>query len=105
MFFSEGVQNGTSKAGKDWQKLTFTVETTEEYNNLYAFEIFGEERVEKFTKFNKIGAEVDVDFNVSTNEWKGKYFTTLQAWKIFKAEQTAPATAKQNDPEDDDLPF
>ena len=29
---------------------------------------------------------VKVDFNVKTNEWKDKYFTSLDAWKVFKAE-------------------
>ena len=34
------VEEGTSKAGKAWKKLTFVGETDEQYNNLYAFEIF-----------------------------------------------------------------
>ena len=32
------TQKGTSAAGKDWQKLSFILETTEDYNNLYCFE-------------------------------------------------------------------
>ena len=32
------VQKGTSKAGKEWQKLTFVLETDEDYNNVYPFE-------------------------------------------------------------------
>jgi len=87
------VQNGTSKEGKEWQKLIFTLETTEQYNNLYAFEVFGSEKVETFNKFNKVGDDVKVDFNVSTNEWQGKYFTSLQAWKVFKADAMEQATA------------
>jgi hypothetical protein len=103
------TQKGTSKEGKEWQKLTFILETTEQYNNVYAFEVFGGEKVENFTKYNKVGSEVKVDFNVSTNEWKGKYFTSLQAWKIFKAEGIpAPAfepVADLNTAEQSDLPF
>jgi len=108
------VQKGTSKEGKEWQKLIFTLETTEQYNNLYAFEIFGAEKVETFNKFNKVGDDVKVDFNVSTNEWQGKYFTSLQAWKVFKADAMEQATAvihpafepagDLNEP-DNDLPF
>ena len=92
------VQSGTSKAGKEWQKLTFVLETDEEYDNVYPFEVFGQEKVENFTKFNKVGQKVDVEFNVTANEWKGKYFTSLSAWKIFKAEQ-------QPEPTTGDLPF
>ena len=79
------AQSGTSKAGKDWTKQTFVGETSEDYNNLYAFELFGAEKVENFNKYNKVGDVVNVEFNVSCNEWQGKYFTSLQAWRIDKA--------------------
>ena len=98
------TQKGTSAAGKDWQKLSFILETTEDYNNLYCFEVFGDEKVEQFLKFNKVGQEVDVSFNVQTNEYKGKYYTSLQSWKIFKAE-AGEATPEVAQEEADDLPF
>ena len=95
------TQKGTSKAGKDWEKLIFTLETDEEYNNLYALDIFGVEKVNNFIKYNKVGDVVSVNFNINTNEWKGKYFTSLQAWKVVKAgeEQTTEDTPAE------DLPF
>ena len=97
-------QSGVSKADKEWTKLSFVLETTEAYNNLYCFEIFGTEKVEQFEKYNKVGQEVKVDFNVSTNEWNGKYFTSLQAWRIFKADaEQQPSEAKEE--ESSDLPF
>lgn len=98
------TEEGVSKAGKEWKKLTFTLETSEDYNNLYAFEVFGAEKVDNFIKFNKVAQSVDVDFNVSCNEWKGKYFTSLQAWKIFKAEHNEELVGKPVE-ESDDLPF
>ena len=98
------TQKGTSAAGKDWQKLSFILETTEDYNNLYCFDVFGDEKVEQFLKFNKVGQDVDVSFNVQTNEYKGKYYTSLQSWKIFKAE-AGEATPEVAQEEADDLPF
>jgi hypothetical protein len=108
------IEKGTSKEGKEWQKINFLVETTEQYNNLYCFEIFGVEKVENFTKYNKVGQSVDVEFNVSTNEWKGKYYTSLQAWKVFKGSPNdglpvpedfeKVSEADLNTP-DNDLPF
>ena len=99
------TQSGTSKAGKEWSKLTFVGETDEEYNNLYAFELFGKEKVENFGKFNKVGDLVNVEFNVSTREWEGKYFTGLQAWRIDKAQDTKGADDVANHDMEDDLPF
>lgn len=80
-------QTGTKKDGSgEWVKQSFTLETNEKYNNLYCFEVFGDEKVENLNKYNEVGDSVSVEFNVSTNEWKGKYFTSLQAWKVMKAE-------------------
>ena len=83
------TQTGISKTnGKEWKKTSFLVKTDEEYNNLYCFEIFGEEKVDKFLQYNSKGDVVDVDFNVKTNEWQGKYFTYLDAWKVYKADNS-----------------
>lgn len=103
------VQSGTSKSGSEWKKLQFVVETTEQYNNIYCFDLFGEEKVDNFEKYNKVGDNVDVDFNVRTNEWNDKYFTSLDCWKVFKADSGSAvenyhAETKQ-EAETDDLPF
>ena len=101
------VEQGTSKAGKEWQKLSFILDTKTEYNNIYCFEMFGEEKVNQFNQYNKVGDEVEVSFNVSTNEWKDKYFTSLSAWKVFKArdEEPHPQPVVGGEQESDDLPF
>jgi ribosomal protein S1 len=112
------AQTGEKKDGSgSWIKQNFLVETDEKYNNLYCFEVFGDEKVQNFQKYNKVGQEVNVEFNVSTNEYKGNYYTSLSAWKISsekkeeapkeekykgKKEYTEPL-AKESEPFD--LPF
>lgn len=77
------VQTGEKKDGSgQWEKQLFTVRTQAQYNNLYCFEIFGDQKVDNFAKLNRVGQEVTVEFNVNTSEYQGKYFTTLSAWKI-----------------------
>ena len=102
-------QTGQKKDGSgEWVKQSFTLETDEKYNNLYCFEVFGDEKVENLNKYNKVGDSVSVEFNVSTNEWKGKYFTSLQAWKVMKSEssQTLEQPKQKADEfADDSLPF
>lgn len=98
------TQTGTSKAGKEWKKTSFVVKTDDEYNNLYCFDVFGEEKVNNFLQYNSKGDVVDVDFNVKTNEWKGKYFTSLDAWKIFKADNSKQKEEVAVE-EEGDLPF
>ena len=89
------VESGTAKAtGNEWQKQNFIVSNNDGYEGkeqIFCFEVFGQEKVENLTKFNKVGDNVKVQFNIGTNEWKGKYFTSLSAWRIEKLE-TAPAT-------------
>lgn len=79
------VESGESKSGTSWSKQQFIVQTESQYNNLYCFEVFGNEKVENLTKYQKEGDNVTVEFNVNTNEYKGKYYTSLSAWKISKA--------------------
>ena len=106
------VESGISKAGKDWQKQSYLLRTTDEYNNLYCLDVFGAEKVEQLTKFNKVGDEVSVLFNVGCNEWNGKYFTSLNSWRIDKLDSntlTPPPLAEvSNDLNEEtpgDLPF
>ena len=101
------VEKGTSKAGKEWKKITFVGQTDEQYNNIYAFELFGEDKVDNFLKYNDVGDVVTVEFNVSCNEWNGKYFTTLSAWKIerLQSDNTIKQEPLTEVKQDDDLPF
>jgi len=101
---------GEKKDGSgQWVKQCYIVETEDDYNNLYCFEVFGDEKVEKLNKFNKVGDDVNVEFNVSTNEWNGKYFTTLQSWRIEKANvsvaEELPPLSEVNTKDDNSLPF
>ena len=50
----------------------------------------------------KAGDSVEVGINIRGNEYNGKYYVSLQGWKISKAE----AVASTNDElQDDDLSF
>ena len=91
------LEKGTTKAGAEWQKQSFIVANNEGYEGkeqIYCFEVFGEEKVQNFNKFNKQGDSVTVDFNISTNEWNGKYFTSLQSWKVSKSETREEAPSE-----------
>jgi hypothetical protein len=98
--------SGTSKSsGKDWVKQEFVLKTDDQYNNLYAFTLFGDEKVENFGKYNKVGDTVKVSFNVNTNEYNGKYFTSLNAWSIFKEGGSESSPVANEVESTDDLPF
>ena len=99
------TQSGTRAKG-EWKKTSFILQTNEKYNNTYCFDVFGADQVDTFLKYNKKGSEVKVDFNVQCREYQGKYYTSLQAWRVFKAE-TIDSNSQSPDRElvDDTLPF
>ena len=79
------VVKGKSEAGKKWMKRDFILTTDAEYNPDICFTVFGEEKIAKiFDKFDE-GEEVEVSFNLSSNEHEGNYFHNVNAWKVTEA--------------------
>lgn len=96
-------QTGESKAGKEWKKQSFVIDTGDQYNPEVCFQVFGDDKISMLSKFS-IGQEVKVAFNVSSREYNGKYYHNLDAWKIKEvgsSEQTPQAPSS----EEDYLPF
>ena len=97
------VEQGTSKAGKEWKKLNFILESKDgEYNNTICFDVFGEEKVDNFLKFNNVGDNVTVSFNVSSREYNERWYTQTSAWMVKK--NTSESETKLEEAKDD-LPF
>ena len=102
------VESGTSQSGKEWKKLNFVISNYEGYEGaeqIFAFEIFGTEKVDNFEKYNKVGQDVEVSFNIRTNEWKDKYYTSLQAWKVMSGERVEASAPVLEEEGSDSLPF
>lgn len=109
------VVSGTSKAGKEWKKQSFVITNNDGYEGreqVYCFEVFGEEKVDNLTKFNKVGDDVSVSFNIGCNEYnnptKGlQYFTSLSAWRVEKnSNEPIPNLSNESlDEIEADLPF
>ena len=108
------VEQGTSKAGKEWKSQSFVLNTGAQYNPDICFKLFGEDKIQLITNLND-GEEVEVAFNLSSREWNGKWFTSADAWKIDKVGGSSESTEtvddsevpvfENNQTEEDDLPF
>ena len=97
------VEKGTSKAGKEWQKQSFVIDTGDQYNPEVCFQLFGEDKIQMLNGINT-GDKIEVSFNLSSREYKGRYFHNVDAWKINKTEAQEPAPVNADESEDD-LPF
>lgn len=114
------IEKGVSKAGKEWRKQSFVLDTGAHYNPQVCFSVFGDDKLNMLDGFAN-GQEVKVAFNVSSREYNGKWYHNLDAWKIealngssaaapssAPAKNDAPPISDMNpadDSEEDDLPF
>lgn len=73
-------ESGTSRAGKEWTKQEFVIETEEQYPKKVCFTLFGDKvsLVEGLSE----GQEVEVAFNLESREYNGRWFHNINAWKI-----------------------
>lgn len=101
-------QSGTSKAGKEWKKKDFVIETTDQYPKKVCFTLFGD-KTDLLMNISQ-GQLVDVSFNLESREYNGRWFHNVNAWKILAEEvkQNEPVQdipPEPSDNESEDLPF
>ncbi|WP_340111093.1 DUF3127 domain-containing protein [Maribellus mangrovi] len=73
-------QSGVSRAGKEWKKQDFVIETDEQFPRKVCFTLFGD-KVDMVSDIAQ-GQEVEVSFNLESREYNGRWFTNATAWKI-----------------------
>jgi hypothetical protein len=98
------TETGTSKAGKEWAKRQIVVTTQETYPQDIAIDFMGD----KITQINKfeVGNPVTVSINIRGNEFNGKYYNSINGWKI--ANHIGNVSNSEQQPareETADLPF
>jgi hypothetical protein len=115
------MQSGTSKAGNEWKKQDFVLETETQYPKKVCMTMWGE----KIDQFNlSEGDKVRAAFDIESREYNGRWYTDVKVWRITKQDgsgnnsgsaggsTTAPHPANQSNPgidlssvDDDELPF
>ena len=109
------AESGVSRAGNEWKKQEFVIETSDQFPKNVCFTLFND----KFSLLEKVnqGDEVEVSFNVESREYNGKWFHNINAWKVEKVvaggfDQDSPPEFRMEDippePADDNedgLPF
>jgi hypothetical protein len=103
------IQTGQGKSG-EWKKLNFVIETDGQYPKKVSFDYFGAEKVDNFIQYRKPGDTVEVSFNVESREYEGKWYTNINAWKVWHEKEGITTQEQENAPigegmEPDQLPF
>ena len=90
------LQSGTSKAGNEWKKQEYILETVEKYPRKVKFDLFGD-KVDQYPL--QAGNVVTISVNIESREFNGRWYTDVRAWKVengdTRAEGAAPAPAPE----------
>ena len=105
------TESGTSKAGNEWKKQSFILDTGSQYNPEICFQLFGDDKIQLLKEYNE-GDQIEVSFNLSSREYNGRYFHNIDAWRIEKLNESKTDINESEIPqfnssnnEEDDLPF
>jgi hypothetical protein len=88
--------NPTETFGSGFTKREFVITTAEQYPQDVKFEVV-KDKVALLDNFTT-GQEITVQFNIRGNEYGGKYYVSLQAWKLI-AGQSAPPQKQSAPPQ------
>lgn len=72
-------ESGTSKAGKEWRKVVFILETQGQYPRKVAISLLNE-NIDKYEI--QLGAVVTANLEIESREWNGKWYTEVKAWQL-----------------------
>lgn len=106
------LESGVSKSGKEWKKREFVVETEDQFPKTVCLTLFGDKL--NLIDGYKMGDAVQVDFNLESREFNGRWFHSINAWKISGEPSTENSYTPEPDAEvgnnspddgDSDLPF
>ena len=101
------LQTGMGKNGQ-WRKQDIIVETDGQYPKKISISIWGDKINEKQLQ---IGNQLNIDFELESREFNGKWYTDIRAWKIVSVEDKITNSLQENltsneeYSEEDDLPF
>ena len=89
------LQSGTSKKGSEWKKRDFVIETLDEkFPKKVCFTLFGD----RADACPSIDSVVNVSFDIDAHEYNGKWFNSVNAWKVEPAQAQQQAAPQQDEP-------
>ena len=114
------ARSGVSqRTGNEWKSQEYVIETHDQYPRKCCFRIFGSDKIDSMNI--QAGEELRVSFDIDANEYQGRWYNNISAWKVERidaaagqaaaAPMSAPMTSDQQPfasaagSSTDDLPF
>ncbi len=89
-------RRGTSARG-EWVVQSFVIETHDAYPKKMVFDVFGEDRLQRFNI--QVGQEVNVSFDIDAHEYQGRWFNSIRAFDVRQVDPNvgvSPVAPAQN---------
>lgn len=74
-------QGGTSKAGNQWRKQEYVLETEDDYPKKICFNFFND-RIDQNPL--QIGDRINLQFDLESREYNSRWYTDVRGWKADK---------------------
>lgn len=78
----------SSRTGNQWASRDYVLEIPGQYPKFFVFTVFGEERIKAFAL--RKDETVTVSFDIDANEYQGKWYNKVQAWKVDRVAGMQP---------------
>lgn len=86
------AQGGVSqRTGNPWKSQDYVIETQEIYPKKCCFSVFGDEKIQQMNI--QLGETLTVSLDINANEYQGKWYNQVRAWKVERMAQAQQANA------------
>ena len=86
----------SSRTGSEWICGQYVLETMDQYPRKLFFEVFGADRMQQFNI--QLGEIMTVSFDIDAREYQGRWYNTLNCWKIERPQAAAAAQPQAGAP-------
>ena len=83
-------QSGVSKAGNNWKKHEYVLETQETYPRKVKFDFFGD-KADQYKL--SVGKVYTISFDIDSREYNGRWFNSVRAFRVNRNIQPVGAAA------------
>ena len=84
------LQSGVSKAGNQWKKQEYVLETLDSYPKKVKFDFFGD-RADQYPL--EVGDVITLSYDIESREFNGRWYTDIRGFKAMKEDPAMAGAA------------
>ena len=81
-------RSGVSAKGTQWKSQDFVIETFDSYPKKCVFNVYGEDRLQRFNI--QMGETLTVSFDIDAHEYNDRWFNSVRAFDVNRTATSSP---------------